>query len=550
MKHLRSGRWVALTTTALVAVGAMSSVAGASPQASPGDVTFVINTDANQRAISPLIYGINLDEGLSPGLYASVIAEARPTLIRLGGNRWTAYNWENNFSNAGSDYLYENDQYLSSSTSPGAAILSTVRNDEAHGITTLVTIPIAGLVSADDDGPVPLDNPPDLARFRVDKPTDPSPLTTTPDTKDDFVYQNQFVYWLTHAAPGASLMFSLDNEPDLWDSTHQEIHPDPTTYTELLSKDVAYAAAVHKVDPSAPITGPVSYGWEGYLTLQNAPDSAQYGNFLEWWMRQIKTADTKAGTSLVTDLDLHWYPEATGGGIRITGTQTSPAVVAAREQAPRSLWDKSYVEDSWITQDTLNNKGIDLIPRLDGEIAADNPGMNLDFTEWNYGAGQSISGAIATDDVLGIFGRYGVRASALWPLNANESYNYAAFAMYRNYNGDGASFGDTEVKASTSDLVNTSVYASIDKTDPSHVVIMAINKSLSSTDATIDLNGINSERASVYTLTSAGAKPRPAAGLTATGHNVFTYDMPAQSISVIVPTPASSGPAVCLGPIV
>ena len=93
------------------------------------------------------------------------------------------------------------------------------------------------------------------------------------------------------------------------------------------------------VDPDALITGPVSYGWEGYETLQNAPDSTQDGNFLNWYMQNVHAADTAAGTTLVNDLDLHWYPEATGGGVRITGTETTPAVVAAREQAPRSLWD-------------------------------------------------------------------------------------------------------------------------------------------------------------------------------------------------------------------
>ena len=170
-------------------------------------------------------------------------------------------------------------------------------------------------------------------------------------------------------------------------------------------------------------------------------------------MRQVRLADKKAGRTLIDDLDLHWYPEATGGGVRVTGTDTTPAVVAAREQAPRSLWDKSYVEDSWITQDTLDDKGIDLIPRLDGMIAAYDPGMNLDLSEWNYGGGQAISGAIATADVLGIFGRYGVHASAVWPLNSNESYTFGAFAMYRNYNGHGAAFGDTEVSATTTDKV-------------------------------------------------------------------------------------------------
>jgi hypothetical protein len=531
----------ALTAGAtLIAVPTGSATSGPRRLAAttPETVTFDINTNEAQRAISPLIYGMNLDKTVDPAQFAEVMAQARPGMVRIGGDRWTAYNWENNDSNAGSDYEYENDDYLSASTSPGAAVLPTIEAAEKAGIPVLLTIPIAGYVSADRDPPGPVQSSgPDYlkTRFKVDEPTAPQPLTATPNESLPDVYQDQYVYWLTKTVPDAQLMFSLDNEPDLWGSTHSEIHRAPTTYTELLSKDLAYAAAVKKVDPLAAVTGPVSYGWEGYETLQNAPGSAQYGNFLDWWMSHVKAADARAGTTLIDDLDLHWYPEATGGGQRVTGPGTSPAEVSAREQAPRSLWDPSYVEDSWITQDSLGGHGIDLIPRLDAQIAASNPGMDLDFTEWDYGAGQAISGAIATADVLGIFGRYGVHAAAFWALASDEAFAYAAFAMYRNYNGHGAGFGGTEVEATTTDKVGTSVYASIDEAVPGHVVIVVINKSLSPTTATVRLQGVAAASASVYELTSRISKPEPAAGLLATNSGTFIYVMPAQSVSVIVP---------------
>jgi hypothetical protein len=531
----------AVTTAAtLIGLAPGSATTGLRPLAAARSVTvtFDVNAAERERAISPLIYGMNLDKTLGPAQFAEVMAQARPGMVRMGGNRWTAYNWENNDSNAGSDYEYQNDDYLSSSTSPGAAVLPTVEAAEKAGIPVLLTIPIAGYVSADRDPPGPVRNSGASylkTRFKVDEPSASGPVTAAPNETLPEVYQDQYVYWLTKAVPGAHLMFSLDNEPDLWSSTHSEIHPAPTTYTELLSKDLAYAAAIKNVDPAAPVTGPVSYGWEGYETLQDAPGSARYGNFLDWWMRNVKAADARAGTKLIDDLDLHWYPEATGGGQRVAGSGTSSAEAAAREQAPRSLWDPSYVEDSWITQDSLDGRAIDLIPRLDAQIAANNPGMNLDFSEWDYGAGQAISGAIATADVLGIFGRYGVHAAAFWALTSDEAFAYAAFAMYRNYNGLGAGFGDTEVNATTTDDVGTSVYASIDKADPGHVVIVVINKSLSPTTATVRLQGVAATTASVYTLTDKVSKPQLAPALFATSSRTFTYLMPAQSVSVIVP---------------
>ena len=67
------------------------------------DVTITIDP-TNTHAISPYIYGTNFYSG-------NTGAPPLLTFDRDGGNRWTAYNWETNASNAGSDYLYENDDY-------------------------------------------------------------------------------------------------------------------------------------------------------------------------------------------------------------------------------------------------------------------------------------------------------------------------------------------------------------------------------------------------------------------------------------------------------
>ena len=75
------------------------------PPDDPGaaDVRFEISSLERRHPISPWIYGSNQVE---PS------AAHGESMGRLGGNRWTAYNWETNASNAGSDYLYQNDTYL------------------------------------------------------------------------------------------------------------------------------------------------------------------------------------------------------------------------------------------------------------------------------------------------------------------------------------------------------------------------------------------------------------------------------------------------------
>ena len=63
------------------------------------------------------------------------------------------------------------------------------------------------------------------------------------------------------------------------------------------------------------------------------------------------------------------------------------------------------------------------------------------MTEYNYGAGDHISGGLAQADALGVFGREGLYLANYWgdgPGNGNlPTYIKAAFQLYRNYDGKG-----------------------------------------------------------------------------------------------------------------
>jgi hypothetical protein len=358
------------------------------------------------------------------------------------------------------------------------------------------------------------------------------------------------VNWVNHEFPGAQdpahpVFYCLDNEPDLWPSTHPRIHPDPTSYAELAQKTLAYATAIKNVSPAALIFGPVSYGWYGYTTLQGAPDAAGR-DFLEFWLASVAAAEQSAGRRLVDVLDVHWYPEAQGGGVRITGTDTSAAVVAARVQAPRSLWDPTYTETSWITQySTLGP--IRLIPRLLDKIAANDPGARLAITEYNYGGGGHISGGLAEADALGIFGREGVFAASEWPLAGDESYIAGAFRMFRSFDGASGAFGDASIQATTDDVAATSIYASADSGDPQRLVLVALNKTASPLAAAFQVAAAGPlTGAHVYQLTGASASPVDAGALALTGGASFLYTLPAYSVNTLVlsvPEPAGGAAA-------
>ena len=100
-----------------------------------------------------------------------------------------------------------------------------------------------------------------------------------PDLTDGTVYMDELLsLLLTKYGPASGSTgikgYDLDNEPSLWPDTHPYLHPAKTTCAEMISKTVALSKTVKRMDPSAEVLGPVSYGSEEYFTLQDAPDWA------------------------------------------------------------------------------------------------------------------------------------------------------------------------------------------------------------------------------------------------------------------------------------
>jgi Glycoside hydrolase family 44 len=510
--------------------------------------TVQFNIDAKQdvKPISRYIYGINQFHGVVDGMtgpYSNV------PFVRLGGNRFTAYNWVTNASNAGNDYHFQNDDYLVSGDAykgieeaPGGADMPIIQIAKEHQAAVLLTVPINGYVSADKkgDGDVRKSGADYLrTRFLPELPRKKEKFSLTPDPKSTVIYEDEFVNWLFTKYPycltdaTTPIWLSLDNEPDFWSHTHKEIHPQPLTYEELTNESIDYASAIKDVAPAAIIFGPVNYGWSGYTSLQDAPDAKANGDFQSYYLSEMAKAEKTTGKRLLDVFDVHWYPEATGNGIRVMGRPNStPPVAAARMAAPRSLWDSTYTETSWITKASTHGP-IRLIPRLREKIEKNYPGTKLAITEYDPGGGNDISGGIAQADMLGIFGREEVFAAALWP-GRNIPYLGPAIEMYRNFDGENACFGDISVKADTDDIKTSSIYASLDSANAGRMVLVAINKTDHPIAAAMQLKNAQAfKSARVFRLT--GEKPaiQSAGILSIEANENFTYTMPAFSVSTL-----------------
>jgi hypothetical protein len=530
------------------------------------NVTYNINTDVNRTPISKYIYGTN-----STG-------DANYTVVRSGGNRLTAYNWENNWSNAGADWWWENDQYMPSDEgvppsqwlTPGSTITHFRDSCITNHQDSIVTLQMAGYVSDSVFGMVDCNiyaAPSYYFKKVVFAKGAPfcSPAGS-PDTTDANVYMDEFVNFLVSTYgyagdPNGVKFYDMDNEPDLWygmdpctvpyhphHATHWEVHPYMTNCAEYKDKSVAISLATKNVDPNAQMLGPVSYGFNGYMSFQDACDwkaplSTGYSWFLDYYLDKMKAASNTAGKRLLDALDVHWYPEAQdtpnfADGNRITNDIRTTAMYNARMQAPRTLWDTSYVgangENSWINQ--WYSSYLPIIPRLKSSINTYYADTNLAITEYNYGAQTHWSGGIATADVLGIFGKYGVYIASYWFDDGPAPYVDAAIKMYTNYDNNKSTFGNTEVYSADSNKVESSIYASVFDGYTCELHLIVINKDINNpVTGTFNITSPQHFRSgNVWKFDSNDPNITATTGIYFVTNNSFTYTIPATTVCHMV----------------
>lgn len=526
------------------------------------DVTITIDP-TKTKPISPWIYGTNFYSG-------NTSPQPNFTFDRDGGNRWTAYNWINNASNAGSDYYFENDNYLCNGSCnasiPAEAVRMFIAGDQANGLASLVTLQMQGYVSVDTTTvqvPMPF---PNLAYFRptVDKKSTVSsaPFTVTPPpaATDKNVYMDEFAWALDQKFSGMNIFdanathptfISLDNEPDLWNSTHVEVQGSTNVSSDtFVAKTVSLSKALKDLKGQFPtqfsnvvIFGPVNYGFNGIYSWQGDPTLSPMPNGADWfadkYLAGIKSASTTYGAPLVDVYDFHWYSEATDGTTRVTnmtGTSLTDPQVQAIVQSPRSLWDPMFTENSWITNAVLHAP-IQILSRLQAKINAENPGMKLSITEYENGGFNHIAGTIAQADNLGIFGSEGVFAANFWPPSGTYSYTLAGFRAFRDFDGANADFGDTSLQSTSSDIASVAVYGSLDSAAPGRVVFVAINRS--NVPKVTAINGqALSGTAHLWQMTGPTAAGQTlvqpvSAGTMTVGGSSLTITLPAYSVTTI-----------------
>src|SRR5213075_764739 len=174
-----------------------------------------------------------------------------------------------------------------------------------------------------------------------------------------------------------------------------------------------------------------------------------------------------------------------------------------------------------------------LIPRLRNWVSTYYyAGSPIAITEYNWGAENHINGATTQADIYGIFVRAGLDVAARWTTPAATTPTYKAMKMYRNYDSNRSTFGDTSVRAaSTANPDGLSVFAA-ERSGDGALTMMVVSKVLSgSTPITINLaNFAPAAAAEAWQLTASNIITR-AADVAVSGGALVT-SVPAQSVTL------------------
>lgn len=512
-----------------------------------------VKLDGTKKEISPYIYGINAFDSAS-------LKNVTVSNIRQGGNRFTGYNWETNWSNAGEDWHNSSDTNQGDiGDGPAGAVSKLSDMAKKYDVEyKLATLQMAGYVAADKDGDVSKAETAPSARWNEVIAKKGSAFAAEPDLTDGKVYMDEYVNYIVNKFGDASSAtgiqgYSLDNEPALWNDTHPYLHPEEMTNKELVSKSIELAKAVKAVDPKAEIFGPAFWGM---LPCINAAESGNgftdpewqavkndYSWYLDYYLKQMADAEKENGSRLLDVIDVHYYSQ---------GINSNDDIL----QAARSLYDPTYAENSWLQPWAADF--FPFIPAIQKSIDKYYPGTKIAVSEYNLGniskekeTGKNIRTGIAEAEALGCFADNGVYFATYWGTMGECPYVQSAINLYTNYDGKGASFGDTLVEAKTEDLSKSYAYAAVNGSDDSKVTVVLANKDTANAEkATIELTGAAStyKSATVYAVTQDHSDIRVVSINNEVKDNKVTVELPALSFAQVVLSDKESDAEIYVAP--
>jgi hypothetical protein len=304
-------------------------------------VTITVDAAAGRRPVSPWIYGRNnslSDDPAAPVASATwqLYRDAGLRMLREnGGNNATKYNWRRKLISHPDWYnnVYDHDwDFLAKSLQDslsGAQGLMAFQllgktasnknnnfNDYAYNQSqswsgTRQNLAGGGIVNPAGGDSALKNGDPTL--YLMDWPADSTAAILDHWFGADGagIDSNCFVYW------------NMDNEPEIWVSTHDDAAPAGITAEEFMQKYFAVAKAARRSYPGIKLAGFVAcnewqwYAWDN--TVITVTENGVQKNYVwaEYFIKRIGEEQKASGTRLLDVMDFHFYPGTSDAGLTL-----------------------------------------------------------------------------------------------------------------------------------------------------------------------------------------------------------------------------------------
>jgi len=328
--------------------------------------------------------------------------------------------------------------------------------------------------------------------------------------------------------------WSMDNEPDIWNSTHDDVMPTQPTAEAFMQLYFSVAKKARLKYPNIKLTGPVPASeWQWYA-WNNAKITALNGQsytWLEFFIKRISEEQTATGIRLLDVIDIHSYP----------GESNSSDIV----QLHRLYFDTTYVYpgangvktiaasgwDNSITQEFVFER----CNRWLNQYLGANHGVTLGVSEYGFTHNNSNVSSVSYASLLGTFADNNVGFLSPWYWNTGMWETMHLFSRYAK---------TTRVKSISNQELNVSGYTSVNTTNDSMTVIL-VNRHLTAVK-TVSMTISNFAIPNgTYTTKQLNALPTGETFISHTNNaltsntialsaNTFTINLPALSTTAII----------------
>jgi hypothetical protein len=275
-------------------------------------------------------------------------------------------------------------------------------------------------------------------------------------TNDLHLDRSQFRYW------------NMDNEPEIWNGTHDDVMPVQLSAEDFMQRYFAYAKAARARFPEIKLVGPVTANeWQWYNWPSTISSGGRTYPWLEYFIKRIGEEEARTGIRLLDVLDLHYYP-----------APTNPADVV---QLHRTFFDTTYVNpdangvhtvnggwDTSITQEYIFGRCNQWLTQYLGA----NHGVTLGLTETGIAITNAPVAAVWYASTIGEFMKHGVEIFTPWSWQPGM---WEVVHLYSRY------YYGSSVRAISDDETNVSAYATVDDATGS-VTVVLVNRALTASN--------------------------------------------------------------------